>query len=247
MKQVDTGLTPHVWATDLNKDVYYLNGDIFDQVPGKLIYVTSGEAGVWGIDEQNKIFYREGVDQATPMGTEWKQIKGSLFLIDSGPTGVVCGVTSSFKVYCRTGITNASPTGTNWQRIPGRMKYISCCNYGCWAINKYNNVYFTSQINGWSKWTKIGCDLMVKIEAGLNGQVWGLNPNNELFVRIGVDVQNFPSGLAWRKIESKKFVSVSIGVEKIFAVDTGNAVYVGSIVDKNSSGLFHLINLLFKY
>ncbi len=241
MRQVDTGITAHVWATDSNQDVYYLNGNKFEQVPGKLIHVSSGEAGVWGVDEQNKIFYREGVDQGNSIGSGWKIIKGGLFQIDSGPTGIVCGVTSVFKVFCRVGITKANPTGTKWQRIAGRMKYISCFNYGCWGVNKYNSVYFTSQTNGWSTtWMKIGCDHMVKIEAGPNDQVWGLNANNELFTRIGVN-QSFPSGLTWNKVGTKSFVSITTGLWKIYAVDAGNAVYVGSIAHGKSSGLFHLV------
>ena len=69
MKQIDTGITSAVWAIDVKQDIYYLNGINFEQVQGKLIHVSSGESGVWGVNEQNNIFYREGTDQTNPKGT----------------------------------------------------------------------------------------------------------------------------------------------------------------------------------
>ena len=49
MKQVDTGISPYIWATDLNQAVYLFNEEerSFQQIPGhNLVHVTSGEAGV---------------------------------------------------------------------------------------------------------------------------------------------------------------------------------------------------------
>ena len=60
MKQIDTGITSSTWATDANQDIYYLNGQAFEKVEGKLIHVSSGAAGVWGVNAQNTIFYRDG-------------------------------------------------------------------------------------------------------------------------------------------------------------------------------------------
>ena len=68
MKQIDTGITAAAWSTDVNQDIYYLNGKIFAQVEGKLIHVSSGESGVWGVNQQNNIFYREGTE-TNPKGT----------------------------------------------------------------------------------------------------------------------------------------------------------------------------------
>jgi hypothetical protein len=68
MKQIDTGITSAVWATDANQDIYYLNGIIFEQVQGKLIHVSAGESGVWGVNAQNNIFYLDGT-KVNPKGT----------------------------------------------------------------------------------------------------------------------------------------------------------------------------------
>lgn len=237
MKQIDTGITPYVWATDSNQDVYYLNGSSFEQVAGKLVHVSSGEAGVWGVDAQSKIFFREGVEPGNPTGSEWKNVKGGLLQIDSGPKGIVCGVSSSFKPYCRSGITEVTPTGTKWQRISGSLTYISCGTYGCWGVNKYNKVYFASEMKGWStKWMKIGCDRMVQIEAGAKGRVWALNADSELYTRLGVN-KTFSSGFSWKKIGSEKFISATIGQSNVYAVDVQKKVYAGSIVPEESPGL----------
>ena len=62
MKQIDTGITTAVWATDVNQDIYLLNGITFEKVDGKLIHVSSGESGVWGVNAENNIFYRVGTN-----------------------------------------------------------------------------------------------------------------------------------------------------------------------------------------
>ena len=240
MKQIDTGTTPYVWATDTYKNVYYLGGNKFGRVEGNLKYVSSGGAGVWGLDSHNNIYFREGVKESNPLGSDWKNVGGGLSKIDSGPEGMVCGITSSFRPVCRKGLTYDNPSGTKWQKLSGRMKDISCGIYGCWAINKQNRVYFTSHVDGWStKWIKIGCDTMVQIDVGPNGQVWGVNDNKELFTRIGVS-QSFPSGFVWKKIGTKNFIYVTFGWGKIYATDTANTTFVGTIMQENSSGLFVL-------
>ena len=68
MRQIDTGITSAVWATDANKGIYYLNGLTFHKVDGELIHVSAGESGVWGVNAANNIFYRDGT-KADPKGT----------------------------------------------------------------------------------------------------------------------------------------------------------------------------------
>ena len=50
MEQIDTGVSPYVWATDLNQNVYVFDEEDrrFQQISGQnLVHVTSGEAGVF--------------------------------------------------------------------------------------------------------------------------------------------------------------------------------------------------------
>lgn len=236
MKQIDTGITSYVWATDANQDIYYLNGNTFEHVAGKLIHVSSGEAGVWGVNFGNNIFFRDATS-SNPKGTSWKLVDGSLMQIDSGPNGVVCGVTKGFEIFCRAGITEVQPVGLKWVKISGQLKYISCGAYGYWGISENNDILFTTVMSGANtQWNKIDGGL-VQVEAGPNDQVWGVSGNKELYTRIGVS-QSSPSGFSWKKIGSRSFLSVTIGLSKLYAIDVGYSVYVGSIVRQTSPGLY---------
>ena len=155
--------------------------------------------------------------------------------IDSGPKGVVCGVNRKMNIYCRFGITDQVLTGTKWTRISGSLKYISCGAYGYWGVTQSNDIYFTAVVNGAStKWTKIDGSL-TQIEAGPKGEVWGVNVNKELYTRIGVS-QSLPSGVIWKKVGSKSYASVTIGLDKLYAVDVGYTVFMGLIVRQTSQG-----------
>ena len=141
MVQIDTGMTPSTWATDANSDVYELKGDTFVPVTGeKLTHVTSGAAGVWGVNSAFGIFYR---NLAT---NSWQRIQGGLKQIDSGPKGIVCGVNSNDDIYCRTGITDVKLDGLDWVKLEGSLKYISCGEYGHWGLNKNNIIFFREGI-----------------------------------------------------------------------------------------------------
>lgn len=166
----------------------------------------------------------------------WKIVEGALMQIDSGPKGVVCGVTKGMEIYCRLGITDAMHTGSKWEKISGSLKYISCGAYGYWGVAQNNEIYFTALMSGANtKWSKIDGSL-TQIEAGPNGQVWGVNVNKELYTRIGVS-RSSPSGFKWKKIGSRSFISVTIGLNKLYAIDVGYTVYMGSIVRQTSPGL----------
>jgi hypothetical protein len=76
----------------------------------------------------------------------WKIIPGGLKQIDSGPKGIVCGVSSIDEVFCRTGITDGTPEGSAWIKLDGSLKYISCGEFGHWGVNKNNQVFFRGGI-----------------------------------------------------------------------------------------------------
>ena len=69
------------------------------------------------------------------------KVDGGLKQLDSGPSGIVCGISHNFEFYCREGITESKPTGTKWRKLGGILTYISCGDYGCWGVNKHHNVY----------------------------------------------------------------------------------------------------------
>ncbi len=103
------------------------------QIPGALKHVSVGEAGVWGVNKYDNIYFRIGVTERNPFGKSWKHIPGKLKQIDSGPSGIVYGVNVGHSIYCRTGIEYGKPFGTGWKRVYGGLKYISCGVLGCFS------------------------------------------------------------------------------------------------------------------
>lgn len=126
-----------------------MHGNIFFTfLPRFSILIYRGAFKVWGVNANYEIFYRDGIQDDDPKGDNWRNIKGGLKQLDSGPKGIVCGVNYKSSVYCRGGITEENPAGTKWLYESGRLEYISCCDFGCWGVNKYNDVFFANQMNG---------------------------------------------------------------------------------------------------
>ena len=59
---------------------------------GELIHATVGKSSVWGVNQDDQIYFRLGVTPDTPYGTRWRQLDGRLRQIDAGSSGVVYGV-----------------------------------------------------------------------------------------------------------------------------------------------------------
>ena len=75
-----------------------------------------------------------------------RNIPGGLAQIDSGPKGIVYGVTSGYAIYCRLGITTANPKGSSWRHVPGGLKYVSCGKYGCWGVSIGDHIWFRNGV-----------------------------------------------------------------------------------------------------
>ena len=90
---------------------------------------------------------------------------GGLVQIDSGPFGIVYGVNNRDMVYCRNGITRSNPTGSGWTQVTshGRLKYVSCCPYGCWGVNSADQIWFRGGVTP----TKCDGDKWIHISGGL--------------------------------------------------------------------------------
>ena len=159
--QIDSGLTTAVWGVSIHDSIYRLkDGRSWEQISGHLKHVSVGEAGVWGVNDGDEIYYRDGVTAAAPSGVSWRKIPGKLKQIDSGPNQIVYGVNTDDKIFCRTGIDTGKPFGTGWKQINGGLKYISCGALGCWGVNYANSIYFrhgvsrggTVRVNNGLKW-----------------------------------------------------------------------------------------------
>ena len=98
---VDTGMTRTPWAVNRRGNIFVLMKGKWTQVPGGLKHVSSGKAGVWGVNAGGNIYYRFGVTRKNKKGARWVNVPGKLKQIDSGHRGVVCGVNTADNIYCR--------------------------------------------------------------------------------------------------------------------------------------------------
>ena len=204
-------MTPQVWGTDPANNIYTRKNGNWKKVTGKLMHVTTGASGTWGVSSNYMIWYYSG---------RWTKVSGRLKQIDSGPRGIVCGVNKGDGIYCRTGITAARPSGKGWIRLPGALKYISCGALGHWGVNKKNNIYFRYGVNSGrpqgTKWKHIPGKLH-QVESGPDGAVWGVNFYTGVFTRLGINSRR-PTGTRWKRFAKKKLVSVSVGLGFLYGV-----------------------------
>ena len=226
--QVDVSSDDIVWGVNSTDSIYIRNGDGWSQVGGALKHVTVGEAGVWGVNGNEDIYFRDGVTLSNPKGSSWRKIAGKLIQVDSGPFGIVCGVNRHHYIYCRKGISLNTPQGTDWVRVPGALKYVSCGIYGCWGVNNANQIWFLDGVPpqngaGSKSWVKIP-GALVQLEVDRVGKVYGINHENEVYVREGVSSQR-PTGADWRRIPSDPLVHISAGYSIVMALDTNGVIY----------------------
>lgn len=219
--QLDTGITPYVWGVDPSDNVHIRRNGNWKKMPGKMIHISSGQAGVWSINRGQQIFFRNDVVARKPSGTSWRRIPGELKQIDSGPSRIVCGVNKDDYIYCRTGIIDSLPFGKRWVKLPGKLTYISCGQLGHWGVNKNNDIFFrygviAAKPQG-TKWKHV-LGKLHQIESGPDGAVWGVNLITGVFTRLGISPAN-PVGTKWKKFTKKKLASISVGLGTLYAVD----------------------------
>ena len=143
MRQIDSGITNAVWAINIRDAVYMLKEfNKWMYVPTNQKYISAGESGVWAVGNKGQVQLRLGITDKLPEGKQWYQVTGQLEQIDSGPLGILCGITTEEKIDCRTGVSLNDPKGNGWSTISfeKKPKHISCGEFGCWVVTKSNKV-----------------------------------------------------------------------------------------------------------
>ena len=86
-------------------------------VPGALMQVDAGPAGVvYGVTKDHKIFCRDGILPALPVGTVWRRVPGRLKYVSCGSLGC-WGVNRKNHVYFRIGVKASRPIGVKWIKV----------------------------------------------------------------------------------------------------------------------------------
>ncbi|XP_064795411.1 fish-egg lectin-like [Oncorhynchus masou masou] len=195
--QIDAGLG-QVVATNTSQIPYYLVGDEWIPLPGSMKHITVGPAGIWGVNKADSIYKY--------VGGNWVQAAGSLKQLDAGGDQFVVGVNINHTPNCRTRSATVGYKGPGsplpWTRLPGAVKYSSCGPFGCWAVNKNDNIYLMSNVNrdtcqnnGWSQ---IGGKLSM-IEVATDGSVFGVNSAGQVSTRDGITASK-PEGTGWSNV-----------------------------------------------
>ncbi|CAB4025803.1 Hypothetical predicted protein, partial [Paramuricea clavata] len=230
LKQIDHGLSTAVWGVNRHDAIYRLKNDKlgWQRIAGALTHVSAGEAGIWGVNGYEHIYYRIGVTENNPSGTSWKLIPGKLKQIDSGPSGIVYGVNIHDQIYCRTGIEYGNPFGTGWKQVTsyGRLKYVSCGVLGCWGVNSTDGIWYRSGITKencvGAKWHDIPGKLK-QIEVGAAGDVYGINSAGNVYRRSGISELR-PMGSGWQRIQENGS-HITTGLNGLYLLINGQIHY----------------------
>ncbi|CAB1347417.1 unnamed protein product [Coregonus sp. 'balchen'] len=186
--QIDAGLG-QVVATDTSQIPFYLVGDKWIRLPGSLKHITIGPAGIWGVNKGDSIY---------------KYVAGLLKQVDAGGNQFIVGANMNDTPYCLTSSATVGYKGPGsslpWTGLPGAVKYYSCGPFGCWAVNKNDDIYIMSlnqdcQNKGWSH---IDGKLSM-IEVATDGSVFGVNSVGDVYTRDGITAIK-PEGTGWSNV-----------------------------------------------
>ncbi|XP_069556039.1 fish-egg lectin-like [Brachyistius frenatus] len=220
--QIDVG-RGQVVMTDQTSAVYFLTGSKWCKVNlVTLKHVSVGSAGIWGVDNMNKVYKYVAGDFIISNGVELEQV-------DAGGEGQIVGVTSSHTIYCLKSTTAEAykkEGSVSWDNLPGQLIYFSCSPLnGCWGVNSNHQIYFTKvtstcDTSGW-----VDVDGAVKmVEIGTDGSVFVVNANGNVFQRTGIS-GSLPQGNNWVQISIDmpiKHLSYDLG--RIWAVSNSGAI-----------------------
>lgn len=152
LKQIDAGGEKFLsganaldWIYCLNQDQTVSRDTYLPYIPieGRLKYYSCGPYGCWGVNSHNNIYYRYGVEPTACQGTKWKQIEGSLIMVEVGTDGSVYGANYQGDVYRRDGISASNPIGTSWTLLDlfGRYQHVSYDRGTLWLIAQNGDIH----------------------------------------------------------------------------------------------------------
>ncbi|MCB9492698.1 MAG: hypothetical protein H6679_00310 [Epsilonproteobacteria bacterium] len=193
LSQADHPLVPG------EKRIFYNLGDKWVEVGGTLKQLVLRPNGdVWGINSEHEIYFRDGITQQNPLGTDWVVVPGKLADIRLDGNGTINGTTPEGQdVYS---ITN-NPIDPAWRNLtPPLQSPVTGPDGHTWALSIADHpqspgdkrIFFQEQDTSWSEVD----GALKQISVGPGGQVWGTNINNQIFYRNGVTEQN-PKGTDW--------------------------------------------------
>ncbi|MBN3311861.1 FEL protein, partial [Atractosteus spatula] len=159
-------------------------------------HVSVGPAGLWSVSLSSLVFKW--------LRVRWIQVQpGSLIQIDAGGDKFVVGVNAANSIFCLNSgpvLQYAGQGNIPWIPVVGSLKYYSCGPFGCWGVNRLDQIFVKLDVSGDSckgsdRWYPIQGSLSL-VEVGSDGSVYGVNRNGVVFKRVGIDACN-PFGRRW--------------------------------------------------
>jgi len=248
---ISVGYGPVLWGVDWGHNVWFkLIGDIkqFGQEGwievekpdgvSKMVNVDVGRDGhVWGIDDENKVYYRHGIHGQQVMGTHWAEIPQSNFVdIAVCTDGHVWAIGTDSKIYARTMIVDDDQVGQAWMEISDNVceggncmntaTQVTCGGPNVMVIGTNNRVFRRTAVTndnpygvGWETPAGLDVDNMwAQVTAGENEQVWMLHATDRNVYRY--------TGDSYQAIQPGRFKQFNCGNWMLVGVTAYNEVYM---------------------
>ncbi len=81
LKQLDISPSDVVWGVNSLYDTWLRVGTTWKRVTGDLKHVSVGNAGVWGVNQWDYVYFREDVTPRNLDGTSWTRVVGENILL----------------------------------------------------------------------------------------------------------------------------------------------------------------------
>jgi len=140
LNHVSVSNSNRVWGVNKHDQVFRRANHRWERVQGALKQISVGEAGVWGVNDANDIYYRQGTfgDKDTA-GSDWVKLPGKFKWISSGNR--VFGVSPKNEVFERVGRSAQYPIGSCWKKLGGSLSQVDVGIHRQWGVNQHGAIY----------------------------------------------------------------------------------------------------------
>ncbi len=105
--------------------------------------IAAGHAGVWGINRQGVVYYREGTYRNPGhSGMKWIKVEEDKKMKSvSVGEDLVVAADPGDKLYVRVGVSPQLPTGTHWEQLRGSGAQVNVYGNKVWMTNSNGEIY----------------------------------------------------------------------------------------------------------
>ncbi|XP_076450377.1 perivitellin-2 31 kDa subunit-like [Babylonia areolata] len=191
------------------------------EVPGlKARFLSVGLAGVWAVDTDFKVYYRNNTHGTTGRrGTDWVFVSAGFRYVEVG-TDVVYAMNTSGHVLTREGINSTNPTGTHWVPINVRQIFYTVSPAGqIWGLVPSTSVIYDPNGPPNPSGPVIGTGYFF-ITAGMSG-LWAVSMTKEVRYRHNTYGQFDAGGSSWTVVPEKNMSFLSAAYANVFGIADG--------------------------